>query len=118
LRQDTIGTLLREGSYSGEVKLRCKDGTYIFAEIHSAAIKDAKGEFSGTVTSFRNNSDVRRPQREVEEARTHLQTVMRAKPISIFICDEKGSAVLTNSAFFRIWSSDAVLPKSLEDLNE
>jgi diguanylate cyclase (GGDEF)-like protein/PAS domain S-box-containing protein len=85
----------RSGVSRYELRMRCKDGRYIWVETDVTPYRDENGAIIGYVGMTR---DVSR-RREAEDAIRKLSTIVEQSPVSIIIIDREGIIEYVNPSF-------------------
>jgi PAS domain S-box-containing protein len=84
-----------------EVKLRKKDGTEIDGVLNSAVQKDEDGSILGYQGFIWDITERKQAERELEEERNVLRTVINNVPDYIYVKDTEGRYVISNNAHVR-----------------
>jgi len=116
--ENPAARVLREGVIIGlanHTLLIAKDGTVHPIDDSGAPIRSATGELIGTVMVFRDVTERRRAEIELQETNQMLRTLVDASPLAISVFDQAGKVELWNPAAERIfgWHADEVLGRRL-----
>ncbi len=74
-REEVIRNTLRDGSFTGEMIYRHKNGAKISAEVRSRAFKNNSGEFTGIVSTFRDITKRRQNETTIRRQNTILKAI-------------------------------------------
>ena len=102
-----LETLLREGSYRGEVQYLHKDGHGIWVDANSRIIRSASGEVEGVVTSFRDIREQKVAQQALTWEAARLRAIVEAAPVGLGIVAADGEVLLRNDVLRAIWAGEA-----------
>jgi methyl-accepting chemotaxis protein len=67
-----------------------------------APIKNAKGDIIGTVVTDTDITELKEKEREIEDARTHLEGIINKMPVALMLLDEDGAVYSVNPALEKI----------------
>ncbi|HLH17632.1 MAG TPA: PAS domain S-box protein [Bryobacteraceae bacterium] len=98
--ENPVARVLREGRVVGlanHTVLIRRDGAEIFIDDSAAPIRDAAGAILGVVMVFRDNSDRRQIERQLEESEKRYHRAVEAAPNGMVVVNREGEIVLVNT---------------------
>jgi PAS domain S-box-containing protein len=102
-----LETLLREGSFRGEVQYRHKDGHGVWVDAHSRVTRSVRGDIDGVVTSFRDIREQKYAQQALTWEAARLRAIVEAAPVGLGIVAADGEVLLRNDVLRAIWMGEA-----------
>ncbi|RME88104.1 MAG: PAS domain S-box protein, partial [Anaerolineae bacterium] len=106
--EDPVTRVLREGIVIGlgnHTLLLTRDGREVPIADAGAPILDSEGEIAGVVLVFRDQTEERRAQRAVEEARQLAEGVVETVRDPLIVLDADLRVVSANRAFYRLFQT-------------
>ena len=106
--------VFRDGNATGsEMAWVKKDGSLVFVEMSIALLKDNKGNITGSVANIRDISERKQAEKELKEAKEHLDNLIENSLDSIMVSDKIGYITKVNRYFLDLlgFSEDEVLGK-------
>jgi PAS domain S-box-containing protein len=93
---EVITSILKTGSWSGEITPRREDGTSFYAILTASLVKDPSGTPFCMMASFADITDIRKAQEEIQLKNTAIASSINA--IAIFDADQR--LIYANDSFF------------------
>ncbi|MBI4814743.1 MAG: PAS domain S-box protein [Deltaproteobacteria bacterium] len=124
---DMMNIVLNSNRFDGDVECDKKDGSTVYVDARSAAMRDSNGALLGLIVSARDVTSKKEAELALRESEERLSTIFREAHAAIAILDLRTGSILdANPAFSEMfrWSREEVLgktPKSLDlwaDLEE
>ena len=106
--------LFRDGTAVGsEIPWIRKDGSLAFIERSAALLKDNKGNITGSVATIRDISERKQAEKELQEAKEHLDNLIENSLDCIMVSDKTGYITKVNRYFLDLlgFSEGEVLGK-------
>jgi two-component system, cell cycle sensor histidine kinase and response regulator CckA len=95
-----------EITWSAEYRFRRADGTYAMVQDRASIVRDAAGRPGRVVAAIADISDTGRAGRQLEQ-------ILNALPFAVWVLDQQGSVVQSNSSSPAVWGET---PESLQQL--
>jgi two-component system, cell cycle sensor histidine kinase and response regulator CckA len=95
-----------EITWSAEYRFRRADGTYAMVQDRASIVRDAAGRPGRVVAAIADISDTGRAGRQLEQ-------ILNALPFAVWVLDQQGSVVQSNSSSQAVWGET---PESLQQL--
>ncbi len=96
--------LFRDGNASGlDVPWVRKDGNVITVERSVALLKDKQGNITGSVATIRDITERSRAQKELQEAKEHLDNLIENSLDCIMVSDKTGYITKVNKYFLNLF---------------
>lgn len=116
--EDPVHRVLREGRVVGlanHTLLLARDGTARPIADSGAPIRDEKGEISGVVLVFQDQTEERAAQKALRESQELNQAIIDCSPLALYSIDLEGDVLSWNASAERIfgWTADEVIGKPL-----
>jgi PAS domain S-box-containing protein len=94
-----------------------KDGSFVFVEMSAALLKDNKGNITGSVANIRDITQRKQAERELKEAKEHLDNLIENSLDCIMVSDKVGNITKVNRYFLDLlgFSEDEILGKHVMD---
>lgn len=93
------GRLLQKKAWNGVLVNRRKDGKRYLADLTIAPVLDADGEASHYLGMHRDVTEENRIQRELENQKLLVESVVNLAPVSVMLINSERNIVLSNQAF-------------------
>jgi len=100
--QRIVRALRVEGVWKGEVELRRKDGSSLFAYLTARRICDDKGKAAGTLVVARDLTLARLASQKSMEAGSSLRNIVDSMDDAVCVCDNSGKVQMVNAAYTRL----------------
>ena len=106
--QSPVLDALRTGvpAHNVEVFIERPDGSRLPVLVNFAAIKNARGEVTGAITSFIDITERKRAEEELRQAEKRLRFVMDSMPQKIFTAKPNGDVDYFNPHLDRVYRPD------------
>lgn len=123
LAEETYATYIRkeiDELPALRLRMRHKDGTYIYMLHSGEALYDENKEVVRLVGTTQNIHEQVMAEKRLEESRQFIRTVVNANPNMIFVKDEKGRFTFANEALAHVFnmSPEELLGKRTQDLHQ
>lgn len=93
------GRLLQQKSWSGVLVNRKKNGERYLAELTITPVLDGEGKTSHYLGMHRDVTEVHRLQKEFENQKSLVESVVNSAPVIIALLDSTGKVVIDNMAY-------------------
>ena len=103
LVDEGIPAALRDGTWSGEIALRHRDGHEIPVSQVVIAHRAADGTVPTLSTISRDISSAKRVERALRESEARLQAAFASFPAELLVTDREGQVVLQNQRCLALW---------------
>ena len=115
--EEVVAKVAAGAAWSGELRLRRRDGTVFPAFTVMSPIFDENGQYAGRIGVTRDITAEKQTQLALRESESRLRTVIETSPAAIFLKDLEGRYTMVNRAFaeLRGISSDEMLGKTASD---
>jgi two-component system, cell cycle sensor histidine kinase and response regulator CckA len=98
-RTEEVAATMREcGQWRAELTGRCKDGGAVVCEVTILNLRDARGEWAGSISLNRDVTERRRAERALQAQEAHYRRLVETSPVGIFAVDRAGRLVEANAA--------------------
>ncbi|NTV94411.1 MAG: nitrogen fixation negative regulator NifL [Thiobacillus sp.] len=94
--------ILRQRPWNGLLVNRRKDGSRYLAELTITPVVDAAGKTSHYLGMHRDVTEVHRLERQVQNQKTQIESVVDAAPVAIVMLDERERVVLDNQEYKKL----------------
>ena len=88
-RAEALQQLQETGEFSAEITQLRKDGSRVYIETHTVALRDESGHVSGYVSVNRDISDRKRSETALKASQEQLLSLIKQAPISIAMFDRQ-----------------------------
>lgn len=110
------GRLLQQKPWSGVLVNRKKNGERYLAELTITPVLDGKGNTSHYLGMHRDVTEVHRLQKDLENQKSLVESVVSSAPALIALLDSSGNVVIDNMAY-KAFKTDLGKEPSIECLN-
>ena len=94
--------LLRQRAWNGMLVNRRKDGSRYLAELTISPVVDGAGRTSHYLGLHRDVTEMHRLERQVQNQKTQIESVVDAAPVAIVMLDETERVVLDNQEYKKL----------------
>ncbi|MDD4881777.1 MAG: nitrogen fixation negative regulator NifL [Gallionellaceae bacterium] len=94
--------ILRQRPWNGLLVNRRKDGSRYLAELTITPVVDESGQTSNYLGMHRDVTEVHRLERQVQNQKTLIESVVDAAPVAIVMLDEQERVVLDNQEYKKL----------------
>ena len=88
-----------------EMRIRRPDGTWRWASVNTAPVRDEEGRTVMGVAAFVDVTDRKIAEAERDREQTILEAVLEALPVGVIIADAQGRIVRANAATHELWGT-------------
>jgi PAS domain S-box-containing protein len=95
--------LLRDSSAVGsDIPWLRKDGSLVYVERSAALLRNKNGEITGAVSTIRDITETKRAEKELKEAKEHLDNLIENSLDCIMVSDKNGNITKVNRYFLEL----------------
>lgn len=105
--------LMREGSWSGEIVAKRKDGSTFDVQVSASRVDDSTGKPAHIIAYYLDVTEKNKVQKHLKEHQQFLDTIIKQNPYPIYVSDAKGTLIKANKALLKLLriSEDEVVGK-------